>query len=58
MKWKNGEGGNYMTDIYVYCHICNEEDGKEVLAKKAVLVNGTMVFYLMCGHTVTEKFSA
>lgn len=45
-----------MTDIYVYCSICNKEDGKETLAKKAVLVNGMMVFHLECGHIVTEKF--
>lgn len=45
-----------MTDVYVYCPICNKEDGKEMLAKKAVLVNGMMIFYLICGHTVTEKF--
>jgi len=46
-----------MTEIWVYCPTCNKEDGRETLAKKAVLVNGMMVFYLVCGHTVTEKFS-
>lgn len=45
-----------MTDIYVYCPICNKEDGNETLAKKVVLVNGMMVFHMVCGHTVTEKF--
>ena len=45
-----------MTDIYTYCPICNREDGKEKLVKKAVLVNGVMMFHLECGHIITEKF--
>lgn len=45
-----------MTDIYVYCPICNKEDGKETLAKKVVLVIGTIQFHLVCGHVITEHF--
>ena len=47
-----------MTDIYCYCIECSREkdDSVEVLAKKVVVVNGTVVFHLTCGHTVIEKF--
>ena len=45
-----------MTEIFVYCSVCNKEDGKETHAKKATLVNGTVIFELDCGHKVVESF--
>jgi hypothetical protein len=45
-----------MTDIFVYCPICNKEDGKEMPVTKMTVVNGMVVFLLICGHTVTEGF--
>lgn len=45
-----------MTDIFVYCPTCNEEDGKETLAKSVKIVDGNAVFKLVCGHIVVERF--
>ena len=45
-----------MTDFYVYCPTCNRDDGNETLARKVVLVNGTLVCHLECGHKVIERF--
>lgn len=45
-----------MTDIFVYCSICNLEDGKETRAKNVKAVNGTVIFELDCGHSVIERF--
>lgn len=45
-----------MTDIFVYCPICNKEDGKETIAKSIKVVIGIVTFELECGHTVVERF--
>jgi hypothetical protein len=49
-------GGGTMTEIFAYCSICNKDNGKETLVKRVVVVNGTMVFELECGHDVVERF--
>lgn len=54
----DAEVGGTMTDIFVYCSICNKEDGKETLAKRVVVVNGTAMFELECGHKVFENFKS
>lgn len=46
-----------MTDIWVYCPICNKEDGNETMAESVKIVNGTALFKLKCGHAVVERFS-
>lgn len=47
-----------MTDIYCYCVECSKDKdiSVEVLASKAVIVNGMCIFHLKCGHKVIEKF--
>lgn len=45
-----------MTDIYVYCPICNKEDGGETLAKSMTIVNFSATFLLKCNHVVHESF--
>jgi hypothetical protein len=41
-----------MTEIYVYCPICNEEDGKETRCEKIKIVLGTALYKLSCGHII------
>jgi len=45
-----------MTEIYVYCPICNKEDGKEIHVSKMIVVNGCVTFELDCGHKINEGF--
>ena len=52
----DAEVGGTMSDIFVYCPICNKDDGNETLAKRVMVVNGTTIFELECGHKVTERF--
>lgn len=49
--------GDYnMTDIFLYCATCNKEDGGETLAENVKIVNGMVVFELVCGHKIIERF--
>lgn len=45
-----------MTDIYVYCPICNKKDGGETLSKSMTVVNGQVTFLLKCNHVVRDNF--
>ncbi len=47
-----------MTEIYCYCIECSKEKDTsvEVIVKKVVIVNGTCLFHLTCGHKVVERF--
>lgn len=41
-----------MTEVYVYCPICNKEDGKETSCAKIKMVLGRFLYKLSCGHIV------
>ena len=45
-----------MTDIYVYCPICNANDSLETKADSMIVVNGLITFALTCGHTVRQYY--
>ncbi len=55
-KGKNSESVYPWTECAAYCKICNKENGGETQVTKVVLVNGTMIFKLKCGHSITENF--
>ena len=43
-----------MTNIFVYCPICNKSDGKETLCLIVKMVLGSIYYKLLCGHTIDK----
>jgi hypothetical protein len=41
-----------MTDIFVYCPICNKENGKMTKCDKVAIIMGASACKLSCGHII------